>query len=150
MPKEKSLKINASLNIAKQLCQVLFPLVSIPYVTRVLGADGYGIFSYGNSIVSYFVLIAALGINTYAVREGVAVRNDKEKLERFVSEIFTINTISTCISYLLLICLLASPFLEQYRSIIAIQSLVIFLTTIGTDWINTIYEDFAYMRFFGG
>lgn len=143
--KYKSLKINAALNITKQLCQVLFPLISIPYVTRVLGTDNYGVFNYGNSIVSYFVLIAALGINSYAIREGVAFRNDKEKIARFVSEIFTINIISTFISYSLLMMLLVSPFLTQYKRIIAIQSLSIILTTIGTDWINTIYEDFVYI-----
>ena len=145
MTRQKSLKINASLNIIKQLCQVLFPLISIPYVTRVLGPERYGKFNYGNSIVSYFVLIAALGINSYAVREGVVFRDNKEKIEKFVSEIFSINILSTVVSYSLLVVLLFFPFTEPYRRVIAIQSLIIILTTIGTDWINTIYEDFAYI-----
>lgn len=142
---QKSLKLNAVLNIVKQLCQVLFPLISIPYITRVLQPENYGKYNYGNSIVSYFVLIAALGITTYSMREGVAYRNDSDQFSQFASEIFSINVISTLFSYGLLSLVLLIPAMEPYRRLIAIQSIVILLTTLGTDWINTIYEDFLYI-----
>lgn len=142
---KKSLKINALLNVIKQLCQVLFPLISIPYITRVLQPDNYGKFNFGNSIVSYFVLLAALGISTYSVREGVAYRDNKEKFSEFASEIFSINVFSTVLSYTFLSLVLLHPAMSPYRKLILIQSLVIVLTTIGTDWINTIYEDYLYI-----
>ena len=141
----KSLKINAILNLIKQLCQVLFPLISIPYITRVLQPDNYGKFNYGNSIVSYFILLAGLGISTYSVREGIAYREDPKKFGRFASEIFSINIFSTCISYLVLALVLLLPSMETYRKLIMIQSIVIVLTTVGTDWVNTIYEDYLYI-----
>lgn len=142
---KKSLKINAVLNIIKQLCTVIFPLISIPYIIRVLGPANYGIYNFGNSVVSYFSLLAALGINSYATREGVAYRNRKEDINLFSSQVFSINLISTIFSYILLVVTLLLPNLQPYKKVIAIQSLVIILTTIGADWINTIHEDFAYI-----
>ena len=116
---KKSLKLNAVLNIIKQLCAVVFPLITIPYVSRVLKADSYGKVSFGNSIVSYFALLAALGINDYAVREGAKIREDKEKIKKFVNEIFSINVMSTISSYVLLfVLLLYSKKLYDYRTLI--------------------------------
>ena len=68
--KEKNIGINAILNVIKSCLSVIFPLITYPYALRILGADGIGKVTYGESIVSYFLLIAMLGITTYAVREG--------------------------------------------------------------------------------
>ena len=76
---KKSIKVNAILNIIKQMCQVVFPLITIPYVTRVLQTENYGKYNYGNSIVTYFWLLAELGVATYAVREGARIREEKNK-----------------------------------------------------------------------
>ena len=100
--KARSIKVNAALNTVKQCCQVLFPVITIPYVTRVLGVDNYGKINFSNSIVSYFLLLASLGINSYAIREGALVRNNKKIFEKFSDEVFTINVISTIISYFVL------------------------------------------------
>ncbi|AVK50122.1 hypothetical protein AXY43_20190 [Clostridium sp. MF28] len=142
----KSLKKNAVLNIVKQICQVLFPLITVPYVSRVLSAENYGRYNFANSIISYFSLIAALGITNYAIREGARVRDNKEEFEKFSSEIFTINCWSTMVSYFFLFgILIVSEKLHSYTMLILIQSLVILFTTAGVDWINSIYEEFTYI-----
>ncbi|MDD3139561.1 MAG: flippase, partial [Lachnospiraceae bacterium] len=144
--KKKSLKLNAILNIIKQLCSVIFPLITIPYISRILQSENYGKYNFGNSIISYFSLIAALGVSAYAVREGARIRDNKDKFSLFSSEVFTINVLSTVFSYILLVGILLLPTeLVEYRKLIAIQSIVIFLTTLGADWINTIFEDYAYI-----
>lgn len=142
---KKSIKINVVLNMLKQLCSVLFPLITIPYVSRVLQKTNYGKYNFGNSIVSYFLLLAGLGITNYAIREGARVRDDK-KIEKFSNEVFTINIYSTVISYIILFIFLAfSARLYDYRTLILIQSAAILLTTVGTDWVNSIYEDYLYI-----
>ena len=93
--KKKSLGLNAFLNGLKSILNLLFPLITFPYVSRVLGVKGIGIYNYSNSIVSYFLLIAALGISTYAIREGSKYRDNNEKIGKFASEVFTINLWST-------------------------------------------------------
>ena len=140
-----SIKKNAILSIIKQICVVAFPLISIPYVTRVLEPTNFGIYNFGNSIVGYFSLLSALGIFTYAVREGSSYRDDKEKITEFASQMFSINVCSMIITYVLLGITLLLPALSSYRRIIIVQSLTIFLTTIGTDWVNTIFEDYLYI-----
>lgn len=144
--KTKSLKINTVLNVIKQLCSVLFPLITIPYVTRILQATNYGKVNFGSSIVSYFTLIAAFGITNYSIREGGQIRNDKEKFAKFANEIFTINLLSTCIAYSgLILVLFISPKIRSYSILILIQSITIILSTLGANWINTIFEDYLFI-----
>lgn len=144
--KSKSLALNAFLNSVRSILNILFPLITFPYVSRRLTVNGMGIYNFSNSIVSYFLLIAALGVNTYAIREGAKFRNNKEKITEFSSEVFTINICSTLISYLLLfLCLLIFSKLYNYLWCILIFSLQIFFTTIGTEWIYQIYEDYTFI-----
>ena len=144
--KNKSLGLNAFLNGLKSTLNLLFPLITFPYVSRVLGVKGTGVYNYSNSIVSYFLLIAALGISTYAIREGAKYRDDKKQINEFASEIFTINIWSTLVSYILLFaCLIIFTNLHDYASCILIFSVQIFFTTLGMDWVYSIYEDYAYI-----
>lgn len=146
MHKIKSIKINAALNGFKTTLSILFPLITYPYVTRVLGAHNLGTVNYVQSIVSYFSLLAALGISTYATREGAKVRDDTGSIQVLANEIFSINLITTILAYgLLFATFLLMPSLRQYFGLACILSLSILFTTIGIDWINNIYEDFLYI-----
>lgn len=78
--KKRSLKKNALLNAIRQITSALFPLITVPYATRVLGAEHYGLVNFSASIINYFVLIAGLGISSYAVREGAESEMTKQKL----------------------------------------------------------------------
>ena len=75
---QKSIKLNAILNVMKTVFSLIFPLITFPYVTRMLQVEAMGKYDFSGSIISYFTLLAALGINIYAVREGSKYRNDKE------------------------------------------------------------------------
>ena len=144
--KNKSLGLNAFLNGLKSVLNLLFPLITFPYVSRVLEVRGIGIYNYSNSIVSYFLLIAALGISTYAIREGAKYRDNRKQISEFASEIFTINMWSTIIAYILLfLCLIIFINLRNYLSSILIFSVQIFFTTLGIEWIYSIYEDYFYI-----
>ena len=141
-----SVRKNATLNIIKQICTIVFPLITFPYATRILHTENYGKFTFASSIISYFTLIAALGISNYAVREGARIRDDKLELGDFVKRVFTINFVSTLFAYALLILLMFFwRTLDPYRDLLFVLSTAIAFTTIGTDWINVIYEDYAYI-----
>ena len=146
MIKSKSIKINAALSVIKQLCSVVFPLITIPYISRVLQVEAYGKVNFGNSVVSYFVLLAGLGVSTYAIRDGARIRDDKKEITEFASQVYTINIISTAIAYVILFCcIIFSTKLHSYTALILVQSCTIILTTMGADWINSIYEDYFYI-----
>ncbi len=144
--KNDSFTKNVIFNVIKSCSQILFPLITVPYISRVLLTENVGKVNFGNSIVSYFSLIASLGVYGYAVRECSRVKDDKNKLAHTSSQIMSINILMTLISYLILFFALnfIMP-LQNYRLLISIQSTVILFTTIGADWLNTALEDFKYM-----
>lgn len=146
MTRQKSVGKNVSLNLLKTMVNVVFPLITFPYASRVLQVRCMGRYSFSLSVVSYFSLIAALGIQTYAIREGSKYRDDKEKINRFFSEIFSIHLISTTFAYFLLfISVLTVDKLRGYKIEIAILSAEIILLTLSLNWVYIIYEDFVYI-----
>ena len=144
--KKKSLGINAILNAIKTALSVIFPLITFPYASRVLGVDNIGIFNFSSSVVSYTALFAALGVKTYAVREGARFRENREQLNTFASEVFTINLYATIVAYIVLFLLCISiPKLFFYRPFIFVLSWEIVFTTIGCDWVYPIFENYFYV-----
>lgn len=141
-----SVQKNAIFNTIKTVFGIIYPLITFPYISRVLMAENIGKINFSNSIVSYFSLIASLGVSTYAIRECSKVRDNKEELNRTASQIFSINIISTLISYFaLVVTLIVARPLDNYRELICIQSATILFTTLGADWINSAMEDFKFI-----
>lgn len=142
----KSIKKNTLFNIIKTCSSILFPLIVFPYVSRTLLPDNIGKVNFAQSFVSYFALIASLGVQTYAIRECAAVSNDKRKLSNISSQIFSINMCMTIVAYVaLFITLLFANKVQNYRTLIIIQSATILFTTLGSDWLNSAMEDFKYI-----
>ncbi len=148
MPKsrQKSLKLNMLLNAIKGLMSIIFPLITFPYVSKVLGVENIGRYNFANSIIGYFVLIAGLGISSYAIREGTRIRDKSTDLETFGGEMLSINIYSTIVSYILFFVLLALiPKFQNYRYLLLLFSLQIAFKTIGVEWLYSIYEDYMYI-----
>lgn len=138
--------MNALLYGLRSLMVLLFPLITFPYASRVLGVDNMGKVSFSANVVSYFLLIAQFGIFSYASREGSRIRDDKEKMNAFASSMFTINLLSSLVAYLLLaIAVMVVSKFQLYTLLIVIQSINIIGTTIGVEWICNIYEDYGYI-----
>lgn len=141
-----SIKKNTVFNAIKTCSSILFPLITIPYVNRVLLPANVGKVDFARAFVSYFSLIATLGITTYAIRECAAARDDKEKLNNVASQIFSINVITTIIAYVLMtVVMIVTRKFDNYRILIMIQSITLIATTMGADWINSGMEDFKYI-----
>ena len=143
---KKSMSVNAILNLIKQICQIIFPLITFPYISRILGPEGYGEYSYSSTIVNYFLLLSSFGVSSYSIREGAKIREDSKKLNEFSNQVFTISVMTMAISYIAMdILLFTNLKIRQYIVLILIQSISMLLTTIGADWINVIYEDYLYI-----
>ena len=144
--KSEGLTKNTFYNVIKSCSQIIFPLITFPYISRVLQTENVGKVNFGNSVVSYFTLIASLGIYTYAVREGSKAKKEEGELSRIAGQLISINLVTTLLSYLLLMAVLlcAKP-LKSYRALIIVQSMPIIFTTLGADWLNTVMGDFKYI-----
>ncbi len=143
---QKSLKKNAFYSVLKVFLSLIFPLITFPYASRILLPEGIGKVNFANSIVTYFMMIASLGIGSYATREASKVRDDKNALSKLFKEIITINIIGCIVSYLLFfIALFFIPKFSDYRSLLLICSLKIIFSVLGTEWLFTAYEEFKYI-----
>lgn len=142
--KEK-ITTNFIFNTIKTIMVVIFPLISFPYVSRVLGVEGIGKFQYCVSVISYFTLFSSLGINTYAIREAAKVRGDREKFTKFAKEIFTINMITTVLSYLGLLAFFLGGAFQGKRMIMLVYSVSIIGNTLCIDWFYQALEQYVYI-----
>lgn len=141
-----SVQKNTVFNTIRTISSIIYPLITFPYISRVLGAENVGKVNFSSSFVSYFSLITTLGITSYAIRECSLVKDDKKELEKTSSQIYSINICMAVVAYVVLIlCTLFVPKLSGYKTLILIQSLGIILTVIGTDWLNTAMEDFRFI-----
>lgn len=130
----------------RSVLNIIFPIITFPYVSRVLTVGEIGKYNWSNSFVSYFLLIAGLGISTYAVREGAKFRDNNKRISEFASQIFSINVFSTIISYVLLVlCVVIFPKVQNYAACVYVFSVQIVFTTLGTEWIYTIFEEYTYI-----
>lgn len=96
-----SLKFNALMNMVLTSSSFIFPLITVPYVSRVLNPTGMGAVSFAQSIISYFSLAALLGISMYGVRACAQVRDNQAELSRTVEELLIILTVSTTIVFII-------------------------------------------------
>ena len=87
MKKEHSVTFNFIMNFILTTSSVIFPLITFPYISRVLLPVGTGKVAAAAGVVNYFSMVAMLGIPTYGIRACAQVRDDKEKLSRTVQEI---------------------------------------------------------------
>ena len=94
----KSIKKNYFYNLLYQIFAMIIPLITAPYISRILGAKGVGIFGYTTSITTYFILLGTIGIATYGQREIAYVQNDVKKRSQVFWELF----ISTMIAIILI------------------------------------------------
>ena len=105
-----SIKKNLFYNSSYQILQIIIPLITTPYLTRVLGASGLGDYSYYYTIAAYFVLFIMLGLNNYGNREIAKVRDDRQELSKNFWNIYAMQLIMgilVSVLYLVFVALFA-------------------------------------------
>lgn len=143
---EKSIVKNYLFNLVKTFCSMLFPLITFSYSSRVLGADGVGRINFAKSIITYFSMIAMLGINQYGTREASKVREDRAKLSQFVKEVFIVNFFTTMLAYILLaMAILFVNKLQNYTILLWINSFSIAMSGMGMEWLYQAVEEYEYI-----
>lgn len=137
-----SLKINIILNMLYEILNVFTPLITAPYVSRVLQPEGVGIYSYTNSLLTYFTMAASLGTLSYGKKTIAALRTDKEKYSRAFWEIELITVITTSICLAVWICF--SFVYKQYSVYMLVLSFALLATLFDISWLYGGLEKFQY------
>lgn len=136
----KSIAKNFTYNLLFQVVTLLIPLITVPYISRVLGKEGIGIYSYTLSITQYFIILGTLGISLYGNRQIAYVRDDKEKMSRTFWSIVALQMITTSIVLIFYIIILR--FDRKYGYIYLIQSMNVIAAMIDISWLYMGLEDF--------
>lgn len=144
--KTNSLKLNFIMNALLTLSSFLFPMLTFPYVSRILGPEGIGKVSFAQSIITYFTLFAQLGIPSYGIRVCAQNRDNKEELSRIVQELTIISLVMTAIVYAVLF--VSVELVDRFRNerlLILISSASILFGSIGIEWMYKGLEQYAYI-----
>lgn len=141
-----SIKKNYFYNTLNTISGMLFPLITFPYVARVLMPEGIGLVNFYNAIISYITLFCSLGIPLYALRETARARHNPIQLAKTTSEILLLNAIFASIGYIIVFILtLTVPQIKEHRLLFLLMSTNIFFVTIGCEWFYQGIEDFKYI-----
>ena len=136
----KSLKMNFLMNVMLTMSSFIFPLITFPYISRILLPIGTGKVSFATSI------IAQLGIPTYGIRACAIVRDDRKKLSKVAQELLIINLVMCVLSYAVLaIAIFCVPKLREEKNLYVILSFTIILTSIGMEWLYKALEQYTYI-----
>lgn len=137
---KKSLTKNYIYNLIYQIMVLILPLITAPYISRVLGAENIGIYSYTLSISAYFILFGSLGIALYGQREIAYKQKDKEKYSITFWEIFFLRILTMTIALILYYFIFAKG--EQYQTYYKVLILEIIGNCIDISWFFQGLEEF--------
>ena len=141
---KKSIKRNYIYNVSYQILVLLTPLITTPYLSRVIGADGIGTVSYAESIVSYFTLFATLGITTFGQREISYVQESKDKRIQIFWEIKILEIITSAI---VIVSYIPFALMQQNRSIYLILIFNLLAVMVDVTWFFQGMEEFGKIVF---
>ena len=142
----RSVTYNFIMNVILTGSNILFPLLTYPYASRILKPYGMGMVSFANAIITYFTMFAQLGIPTYGIRVCAKVRDDREKLSRTVQEVLIINMITCFLSYAAFFAaVFFTPRLRQEKTLFLVMGILIFFNTLGVEWLYKGLEQYTYI-----
>lgn len=146
----KSLKVNYIFNMLNTVTSLLFPLITFPYASRIMLAEGIGQVNFFQSIIQYITLLTCLGIPMYAIRKIASVRDDTVERNKVATEILLLHASLSIMGYVI-VALLAAFVTDIQVDIplFLILSLTIFFTAIGCEWFYQGIEDFKYITIRG-
>lgn len=143
---QKSIKRNFVYNILLTVLNLLFPLITFPYISRVLGSVGVGKVDFANSVIQYFILLGSLGLPLYGVREIAKVRDSIELRSKVFTELFSIGLIANLISTIALIILINSvPKFIVEQKLFYILLINMFFNIFSLDWLFQGLEEYKYI-----
>ncbi len=141
-----SIKRNFVLNLSNTITALLFPLVTFPYASRILFAEGIGRVQFFLSIIDYIALCTALGIPLYAVREIARVRDDAVLRSKTTTEILLLHALLTLAGYAVVLLLAFTVAkIKVDVPLFLLLSSTLFFNAIGVAWFYQAIEDFKYI-----
>lgn len=144
--KTHSVKFNFIMNFIMTASSILFPLITFPYISRILRSEGNGKIAFASSVITYFSMFASLGIPTYGIRACAKVRDDRERLSKTVQELLIINSVTmliTCVVFALSVIFI--PRFAEEKELFIINGMGMILNMFAVNWLFNALEQYAYI-----
>jgi len=142
----ENVRTNVIVNLTRTIVLTILSFITFPFVCRVLGDETIGLYTWANTFVYYFLILARISIPNFAVRECVRVRDDKKALSKKAQEFFILQAITTALSFVLMLTFVFSvDALFSEREIIFLLSVNFLAGVFSFEWIFVALEKHFYM-----
>ena len=143
-----SLKKNFFYSALLTVANYVFPLITYPYMSRVLGVTNIGMCNFVDNIINYFLVFSTMGISVLGVREIAAARDDREERNRVFSSLLFLNVLTTLIATaVLLVSIFVVPSLVPYRKLLLVGVAKLLANSLFLDWLYRGVEEFGYITY---
>ena len=144
----KNIKVNAIANLMLRVLNIVFPLITGPYIARILSKTDYGYFNITNTFIGLFIPFATLGIYNYGIRAISKVKSDKDAINRTFSLLFYISLVCTLVTtlayFLITFSMEGTPLLKTLYYVMAIQ---VFAQFLNIEWMNEAFENYTFILY---
>ena len=142
----KSITRNAFFKTLMSIVNIVFPLLTVPYVARILSIDGYTEYNKAMSMLSWFSPFAIFGVYTYGVRTLSQIKNDELEVSKLFSQLFCFNILTSIfVTIIFLVLVFSLPSFSNYKVMYAIISSQLLFICFSTDWANEAYENYGFI-----
>ena len=141
-----NIRSNVIANLIRTITITVLSFITFPFICRVLGDQQLGLYTWANTFVYYFLIIAKASVPNIAIRECVKVRDDKNKLSQKAQEFFIIQASMTLLSFIFMLSLIFTvPSLMESKELILILSINFLSGAFSFEWIYIALEKHFYM-----
>lgn len=142
----KSIKANAFFKTLMSIVNIVFPLLTAPYVARVLSVDGYTEYNKTVSMIGWFSPFAVFGVYTYGMRTISQIKNDRAAVSKLFSQLFVFSVFAALlVTVVFLVLVFCFPTFREYRWMYAVASSQLLFVCFATDWANEAYESYGFI-----
>lgn len=142
----KSIKVNAFFKTLMSIVNIVFPLLTAPYVARVLSVDGFTEFNKIVSMMTWFTPFAVFGVYTYGMRTISQIKNDKQAVSALFTKLFCFSIFASIVVVCAYLCIVffSSEF-AYYRGVYAVAATQLMFVCFATDWANEAFENYGFI-----
>lgn len=144
----KNIKLNAFLSLVVRVLNIVFPLITGPYIARILNKADYGYFNTANAYLNFFIPFATFGVYNYGIRTISKIKEDKKQINKVFSQLFYISlacTIVTTIIYLIYVK--QSSGNDTLKQIFYILAFQLFAQAFYIEWMNEAFENYGFILY---
>ena len=142
----KSIKANAFFKTLMSIVNIVFPLLTAPYVARILSIDGYTEYNRVMSMHTWFSPFAVFGVYTYGMRTISQIKNDKEAVSKLFSKLFAFSILtSVLVSTIYIVLILCIPSFKTYSTMYIVAVVQLLFICFATDWANEAFENYGFI-----